>query len=392
MQLKHRKQAGDTLVEVLLAFAIFGMAATTIIRTMNDGFSRMFSSGQQSQVQALMRGQISIVQAAHNAEVKDPSSTAWDTLIDEISNDPSGSSVYAQAAVNGDGCTYTLNKNRLYFATEPGDTWTEPQKEDAITAPAGQAVTVETVAPSPDGISMWIEAKHTPHGSMVNGTANQGRGYYDFYVKACWSDGRINKQLKTVTRLYELIPAPGEGSPVTPTAPPAAEAVNPIEITGNAFANCVTLSNGEGTEAAGPPSYPLFSSPDTTGSFPCRNTADGGTYSCSNYDIGYASQVTVPGKYLLTVEYRDALCSSGAAQALNAAGAYSYRVQVYLNNAVVGNMILNPDVSQGTVTLDSVPPGAALGFRWWNNHWFSPADPSGKDPDFVITRLRLDKI
>ena len=245
MQLKHRKQAGDTLVEVLLAFAIFGMAATTIIRTMNDGFSRMFSSGQQSQVQALMRGQISIVQAAHSAEVKDPSYTVWDTLIDEIANDPAGSSIYTQAAVNGDGCTYTLNKNRLYFATEPNGTWTVPQKKAAITSAAGQAVMAQTEAPSPDGISMWIEVKHTPHGSMVNGTTNQGRGYYDFYVKACWSDGRINKQLKTVTRLYELIPAPGEGSPVGFTIPPVAEAVNPIQIVSNAFVNYVTLSNGK---------------------------------------------------------------------------------------------------------------------------------------------------
>ncbi len=398
MQLKRRKQAGDTLVEVLLAFSIFGLAATTIIRTMNDGFTRMFSSGQQSQIQSVMRGQIAIIQKAHADEVQDPASDTWDTVVSAISpaNDTTSPALAADQrddVVNADGCTYSKNKNRIYFTTDSGATWTTPSLKTGSTA-GDVAVAPSGETPVPDGVSIWVEAKQTKHGDVgSNGKPNNGRGYYDFYAKACWSDGRVNRQIKTVTRLYELVAAPGEGSPVTPPTPPADEVVNPISIAGNAYiaGKCVTISDLERTEAMGAPAYALYSSPAPSGTYPCKTTGDGGVVSCSNYDVGYASQVTAPGKYLLTLQYKDIACSTSATQTLSAGGAYYYRVQVYINNNVVGNMVLNPDTSSGTLVIDSIPPGAEIGFRWWNNHWFSPADPSGKDPDFTILRVKLDK-
>ena len=386
MQLKRRKQAGDTLVEVLLAFTIFGMAATTIIRTMNDGFARMFSSGQQSQVQSLMRGQAAIIQAAHNAEVKDPSSPTWDNLIAAIAS----STAARQAAVNGDGCSYTVNKNRLYFDTTSDAEWTGAESRAAVTAPT--KVATDTVAPTPDGISMWVEAKHTPNGAVVNGKTNSGRGYYDFYIKACWSDGRVDRQLKTVSRLYELVPTAAEGSPVTATPPPPP---SPVQVTLNgsqyAFGQCVPKADTDREEVEGPPSEPLFSNGYPGNPYACHPLVGRPetTYSCTNYDVGYAPSIPVAGGYRLTLSYLDGDCGTDNPQFLGVGGAYTYRLIVYKNGVQVGTMNLPADGTSGTFDFGSLGPGDTVAFRWWNNHFIPP---TGKDPDLVITQLRFNRV
>lgn len=382
MQLRRRRQAGDTLVEVLLAFTIFGMAATTIIRTMNDGFARMFSSGQQSQIQSLMRGQAAIIQAAHNAEVKDPSSSTWDDLINAIASD----AAKRQAAVNGDGCTYTVNKNRLYFITNTGEGWTGAESQPAVTS--ATKVSTDTVAPVPDGASMWIEAKHTPHGAVVNGRTNNGRGYYDFYVKACWSDGRVDRQLKTITRLYELVPAPGEGSPVNATPPPPP---SPVQVTLNGSqyvpGQCVSKTDTDREEVEGPSSEPLFSNGNP---YPCRPLTGRPetVFTCTNYDVGYAPPIPVVGGYRLTLSYLDANCGSGSSEVLGVGAAYNYRLIVYKNGIQVGTMNLVADGATGTFDFTSLAPGDRVAFRWWNNHFIPP---SNLDPDLVISQLRFDR-
>lgn len=209
--LKRRtKQTGDTLIEVLLAFSIFAMAVTTITRAMNDGYARMFSSGQQSQVQSLMRGQLALVQAAHDSEVKNPNSPAWDAIVASIAPNGPSKDANTRKQVNSDGCTYTLDKNRFFFNTAQNGVWTQPQMVAAAAAPGDQPARPDGVTPSPDGTSLWIEAKYTPPTTHPV-TGKQSRGFYDFYVKACWTD-KVQRQLKTLLRLYDLTTVAGEGS------------------------------------------------------------------------------------------------------------------------------------------------------------------------------------
>lgn len=385
MQLKRRSQAGDTLVEVLLAFTIFGMAATTIIRTMNDGFTRMSSSGQQSQIQSLMRGQAAIIQAAHNAEVKDPGSTTWDTLIEAIAATPAD----RQTPVNGDGCTYTANKTRLYFDTDTNVPWTGPESRPALAVDT--KVAADTVTPEPNGIAMWVEAKYTRHGALVNGKTNNGRGYYDFYTKACWSDGRVDRQLKTVTRLYELLPAPGEGSPVTATPPPPPSPAQ-VSLNGSQYiaGRCVPQNPLTNDSTVPAPTYPPYSSPNAT--YPCAAMSGypQSVYSCSNYDVGYRPNVPAQGNYRLTIAYQDAICGGGP-ETLGAA--YSYKVAIYNNGTKVADMNLPAD--GGTAVLASMPLTVGttneITLRWWNNHWITT--PTGnKDPDLVFMNLTWTRV
>lgn len=385
MQLKRKKrQAGDTLVEVLLAFSIFGAAAVTITRAMNEAYSQMFVNGQQSQVQAHMRGQLAIIQAAHDAEVKDPNTGVWDDITRVIAD----TDIDKWAAVNADGCTYTLNKNRLFFPTAAGGTWTDPQFAPKVTDAAHQAVNASSVTPSPDNGGVWIEAKYTPP-DLVRNT----RGYYDFYAKSCWSDAGDNRQIKSVMRFYDLVVPPGEGSAVVPTNPPSDPVqVTTIQIPGNGYlaGRCMSINPLEGNELFGsPPAGALFSNP--SGSYPCGPIVGNNStvYTCTNYDIEYPSSVVVAGRYQMTLSYQDALCGAGG-EALNAGGSYFYRLEVYVNGVRDGAMVLNPDVPTAVYTFNSLPAGANIGFRWWNNRFFNTFLIFNKDPDFVFRNIRLD--
>jgi type II secretory pathway pseudopilin PulG len=190
------RQRGETLIEVLLAFAILGIALVTVMRTMDGGLSSMFVSGQRSQVEAQMRGQLAVLQAAHQKAVTstDQSTADWTEIINAVASTTSD----READVNADGCTYTSNKNRLYFTTDTTGTWTG----DVATKTGGTMVP-DSVTPGPDGSTLWIEAQHVPQGT----SDEFARGYYDFYIKSCWMGANNTpQQAKMITRFYDLAP------------------------------------------------------------------------------------------------------------------------------------------------------------------------------------------
>lgn len=400
--LKHskRRQAGDTLIEVLLAFAIFGAAAATLTRAMNGGLLEMFSHGQESQVQAQMRGQLAIIQKAHEEEIKTPTSDIWEGITNAITPaDDSTAPVLANtqriAPVNADGCTYSADKNRIFFVTDSGNAWTQPSVVAGATTDT--AVRANGTTPQPNGTSLWIEAEYEPPRTTPQGVS---RGYYDFYVKACWSDD-IARQLKTVLRLYDPVAPTGEGtsmpsasSPPIPTPPPPL----PINIAGSQYISgqCVGKLDTDREEAEGPPSEPLFSNGYPGNPYPCRSLGDvpQSNYTCTNYDVAYAVPASAEaGRYRMTLTYRDALCASGGGtnntEILNVGAAYTYKLIVYRNGVQIGSMSLPVTSSEGAIEFPTLAPGDTIALRWWNNH-FIGAD--NRDPDFVITNVKLEKM
>jgi hypothetical protein len=147
---------------------------------------------QQSQINAIMQSQQALLQAAHDEKAEHSDATHWDAIIAAASTDP----------VNADGCTYSANKKRLYFPMSGSDWLTVATKDTGINPVAVTPNSSETPTDA-DGDAVWIEAQYT----APDLTAKR-RGYYDFYVKACWQDGSgsVPRQLKTVLRLYDLQP------------------------------------------------------------------------------------------------------------------------------------------------------------------------------------------
>lgn len=181
---RGERQAGDSLVEVMLAFAVMGLVVASVTRIMNDTYSNIFASGQRSQVESLAKGQLAILRAAHDREVASPESTEWDQILTELTP--------TNAAVSTDGCVRT--KRGIGFNTETTGNWMTPTAAILPSAAPGNRVTPTEGLPVP-GVSMWIEVQFGEGGSS--------RDFYDFYVKSCYGGvGGVPQQSKSVLRLY----------------------------------------------------------------------------------------------------------------------------------------------------------------------------------------------
>ncbi len=176
---QKRTQGGETLVEVLLAFAVFSLAFIVIMRTMDLGTAKILVSNERSQTQAIVNGQIALLRAAHDKAARGTMAD-W-TAITSYAN---------TSAATTDGCTPSTGYSRFGFTANDAaaQAWTQPQTlTGSINAPTEGAPSV--------GSGVWIEAKKVvPAGSKT---------YYDFFVKACWYN-KNQQQLKTVVRLYEI--------------------------------------------------------------------------------------------------------------------------------------------------------------------------------------------
>lgn len=409
--MRHKRQRGDTLVEVILAFAIFGVAVVTVTRTMNTGLSRVFVSTQESQVNSIVEAQRTLLQRARDEAVRDPQQVTtghWATLVAALASNPS-SNTKLEKAVNADGCTYTGDKNRVFFPMTGSD-WLVVNQV-ASTGNTDTAATASDVTPSgADGNSVWIEGQYT--------TEPGGRGYYDLYIKACWQNtgGSVDvpRQLKTVIRLYDPDssaiaaapgPAPGGGGGGGPSAPVIKSILGSAHMPGR----CTSIIPGEGTEAGTPPlrTAPLFSVPSSDIRYPCVSLTDtpSSVFSCTNYDVGYNTGLTAAeaGIYKMRIYNKDADCAGwlavGPPPTRNArplnASAYGYRYQVDVFTSTdtvtwskVTTMSIDPDQTFAEYTFAYLPANASIGFRWFNNHFIGP---SWIDPNLVITNIELEK-
>lgn len=193
MSVNERRQAGDTLIEVLLATAIlaFIIAGTSLI--MNTGLSKAQLSLERTQVQASIEGQASILRALREAAIKGKSNEARDLWQRVGSFAANSNNSTAQRAVCAPG---GFNGTRFVFdnSSDSVSAWLNPSELPPITTPQDTLPTNASFLPQP-GDGLWIEA-YKPSGGPLP--------YYDFYIKACWdaAGSHPKQELKTVVRLY----------------------------------------------------------------------------------------------------------------------------------------------------------------------------------------------
>ncbi len=191
MSLKKSTQAGDTLVEVLVAVAVLAVVLVGTFSLMNKGVTQMYDSMERSEVRLLLDRQTEALSYARDEFfIRDSGDTsgyvvnvaaanAWQTIRTEALV-PSLSTVPALE----DGCSTTTG---AFAITRDGS------NNLAISA-ITQAKA--TGFPSP-GDGIWIQKISSPTGLLVP--------YKDFYIRACWwPTGSLNMQvMSTVVRLYD---------------------------------------------------------------------------------------------------------------------------------------------------------------------------------------------
>lgn len=179
-----RRQRGDTIVEAVIAFAVFGAVAVGAMVVMNRGVAM----AQRSLEVTLVREQID-AQADMLRYIRDNGGNTWDELISNINTSPQ--------PISSNMASCPTPSSPSFFLT--GAAGAVPSVKSATDA--GNFITPVTYAlvdhNTKKSSNIWIET-----------TRAQGSGAsvkaYDFRIHACWQSvgGDNPVTLGTIVRLY----------------------------------------------------------------------------------------------------------------------------------------------------------------------------------------------
>ena len=192
-------QKGDTLVEVLLAMAVFAVVMMIGLSTMNNGMSRALASLQLTMARNTMDSQAEALRFANTAYVSEfrtdggaVTSAAARVWQDQLTAGVQGSATPLDTCTRG-ASAFVLSRNDLSYHSEaitnavtyPRIAYGTDADSNAITDPSARYSRAEGV---------WVEKVH-----LAN------TNYYDFHIRACWSapGSNVNTTLGTIVRLYD---------------------------------------------------------------------------------------------------------------------------------------------------------------------------------------------
>lgn len=206
---ERSSQRGDTLIEVMFAFAIFALVAVGSLTIMNQGIAAAQRSLEITLVRAQMDAQAEAIRYIHQAYVAAyqkggaaPTGIAaeWVRMTSKASGRGADSaSPFGQT--NGAQCPTTTPGQRPFIVNARTATMWGPVP--AATSPSGSLPPFSQVIYNPDSsisraYGIWIEAVPSP--VSANGT-----GFVDFHIRSCWSGAGSSTPmtLGTIVRLYE---------------------------------------------------------------------------------------------------------------------------------------------------------------------------------------------
>lgn len=190
MTQKKSTQAGDTLVEVLVAIAVLSIVLVGTFSLMNKGVSQMYDSMERSEVRLLLDRQTEALNYARDEFFIRESGNASSHIIN-VAAANAWQDIRNEATVPSLAAVPTLE-----------DECVTPTNAFAISIVSGN-MTVSSVTngvatgfPKP-GDGIWIQKVSSPSTAPVP--------YKDFFVRACWSPTSSSKMqvMSTVVRLYD---------------------------------------------------------------------------------------------------------------------------------------------------------------------------------------------
>lgn len=175
-----RRQAGDTLVEVLVSMAVLGLVIVGAITLMNQGLLASQDALEHSQVRLSVTSQYEMLRKLRDEYVTNPSGSAgqlWHTIVASSNSSDPG---------YGEGCNVSSDKQSTAFYLSQGATGITRSSYSSPSIPAG--------LPSP-GNGIWIEPSRS---------IDVEPPYMDFVIRACWQGiGGVDQRTVTAVRLYD---------------------------------------------------------------------------------------------------------------------------------------------------------------------------------------------
>ncbi|MGB4761779.1 MAG: prepilin-type N-terminal cleavage/methylation domain-containing protein [Candidatus Saccharimonas sp.] len=194
----RRYQKGDTLIELVIAFAIFSLAAVTTLVILNKGIATTQRTLEATLVRQQVDSQAELIRYIHYTQ--DP---LWDVLVDPANI----AAAPAPISSNSDTCPAVGSSAvgqgfyiRPAVAADPANTTFTRLPINGTTYRQAQTyskIDYTTAASPSEGI--WIQVAEAQ-----NDTSTTVRAY-DFYIHACWSSVGLDRPmtLGTIVRLYD---------------------------------------------------------------------------------------------------------------------------------------------------------------------------------------------
>lgn len=169
-----RRNRGDTLVEVILAFAVFTLVSVGAITVMNRGIAISERSLEVTLVREQIDAQAEILRYA-----RDTQSLAWTSIRANL------------AATPGDRCPDTPPSRAFIASTDGGGAVYKALDATSFQKPA--TYSQFTLGADPRAYGMWVVP------------VSAGTNAYDMYIYACWYAPGDSEPttLGTIVRLYE---------------------------------------------------------------------------------------------------------------------------------------------------------------------------------------------
>ena len=214
--LRHKRETGDTIIEVLLAVAVFSLVAVGGLTVMNQSVNTAQRAIELTLVRQQIDAQAEALRAVHEAASKSGiEGTQWQAVTSNAGS--AGTYAPQNCPDNSTGGNTARQTPQRAFAMNPlaatkmtNTDWYSGAGSVAEQPPYAQTGSLvaeddDESEEAPEGnttgksYGIWIEPSFT--------TGNNGApGRYDFRIRACWDAVglAVPQQTETNVRLYEL--------------------------------------------------------------------------------------------------------------------------------------------------------------------------------------------
>lgn len=187
------RQRGDTIIELLLAFAIFSLAAVTTLAILNQGVAMSQRSLEKSLARQQVDSQAEMIRYLQSTH--DP---AWKTLTGKITATP-------LPLTSSGGCPAIDTSTKSFFVTA-APSQADPTKSifNVISIDSTNFQSAQTYAQvsydTAKSYGLWVQVAQAE-----NNTKGVVPDAYDFYIHGCWdSVGQtIPMSVGTIVRIYD---------------------------------------------------------------------------------------------------------------------------------------------------------------------------------------------
>lgn len=189
----NRRERGDTLVEMLVAFAILSLVLVGTMMVMNKGVRMSQESIERTLVRQQMDSQLEMVRYIH-----DTNPELWRQIKGLKTDTPMSLSSTTCPSVS----TIGTSANRSFFMAK-NNTQLAVYRVAPTTYSDATAYAQINYASSPRAYGIWIQIALAEN--LSRQTTSRNMNAYDVYAHACWYSAQSNipVTLGTIARIYD---------------------------------------------------------------------------------------------------------------------------------------------------------------------------------------------